>query len=792
MVDEKIKLIDRKNETKYIIDDINRFTEKQKNRILFIWADSGIGKTSTVKKASFQKDLKREIIYIDTPPVNTNDIVENGTFIGYVAEGLDSYFRNEGWGLKDFLLQGFSCRQQKKELSKLLTNISTIPITVFSLLCEKLLQLNDADVEKIVNSIDLENILINTEYIKFILEMYDVVIDITNTQNMDPLSINEFKKLFAQGDNLYFIFEYTTINNDTTNLWRLANSFTTVANIDVFGLNSLPIEYALTIVAPNGLCDIGKVEDFYKNIAKGNLYKMFSARGELELIDTNSILEDPINLKINKLNYSQKLILGLVCLHGGCISINEYNEIIDYISNRYFVNKDDIYTLEGLITTEQENVFKICHASVIDSFNICNENYAALVAYKFLSDYYVNKSCEVSIDVSQRNQYMFKLLKLYSIFEPIKILEKIDDFKQLIISSLSEAQAASIIKNIYFSISADDELDIKIQIINLAYESGFYQTAYSLLNLLDLDDCKTLLLKSMLLNRIDRHEEAILICKRILKKKCDSRTHLIAKMIRMLSERSQNDEKAYLKTFRSIFNNTNYKDIYEYGFLLRNSQIVFSFLESLKYINESIEFFKDKNQSKDLACSQLTLAVQNARLGNLPEAKKIIEQIEDILLNTTFEKHIIYMDKAAISLLEGSADEETLILLQKSFLSATTSFDKVVILNNQLCWYILHKVEKNVFFKLKKQLDKLLESEPDLRLHRRAFINYSKYYEIVLGDLSTAQEMLKKASFIYISNDTLGDSFISGKCQDNNLLFLSKCPYYVSFITYWHFDLPMS
>lgn len=791
MVIEKMKLIDRNYETEYIIKDINKFTEKKQNRILFVWADSGIGKTSTIKKVGLQKELTREIICIDTPPLNTNDVVENGTFIGYVAESLDSFFKKEGWGLKDFLVQGFSCRQQKKELSKLLTSVSTMPITAFSLLCERLLQLNDNDAEKIINSIELENILINIEYIKFILDMYNVVIDITNTQNMDPLSMNELKKLFAQGNNLYFIFEYTTINNDTTNLWRLAKSFENVAKIEVFGLNCLPIEYALTIIAPDGICDVNKVEEFYANTAKGNLYKMFSARSELNLIGSQDVYKDPIEVKISKLNYSQKLILGIVCLYDGCIPIREYDEIIEYISPSFFLNRDDIYSLNGLVNTEQENSFSVCHASVIDSFNICIENYAALVAYKFLSEYYIFKSSKMDLDISQQNQYMFKLLKLYSIFDPIKILERITDFRQLLNSSLSEEYGANIIQNIYNSIS-DKELDVKIQIINIAYESGFYQTAYSLVDRLKADDTRIFLLKIMLLNRIDKHDKVLDLCKKILKGKCDLRTELVTKMIRMLSERSQNNEKAYQKTFKSLFNNSKYKDIYEYGFLLRNSQIVYSFSDSIQFINESIDFFEKRNQTKDMACSKLTLAVQNARLGNLSEAKNIIEKIEFTLMDTTFEKHIIYMDKAAISLLEETADDETLILLQKSYLTATTSFDKVVILNNQLCWYILHKVEENLFLKLKQQLDKLLETEPDLRLHRRTFINYSKYYQNVMNDPITANKMLVKAACIDVSNDDISDAFINGTCNDKNLLFLSKRPYYVSFITYWHFDLPMN
>lgn len=790
----KVKdLIDRTREVKYIVEDINQSSKRNENKLLFIWADSGIGKSTTIKKASLQKNLLRKIIYIDTPPINTNNIVENGMFIRIIADRLNSIYEDVGWGLKNFLVQGMSDTQRKKELSKVLVNLPSLPSTVFSLLCEKLLQMCNDDVEEIINDINVESLLICVEYIKFIINIYDIVIDITNIQNIDPSSVNELRKLFIKEKNLYFIFEYTTINNNTTDLWRIVNSFEEVVSVKVLKLQLLPIEYALTILETNTIKDIDTIERFYNNIAKGNLYKLLNAKEEFNSNISCNFLDDPIAIRIKHLNYSQKIILGIVCLCDGSLSVSEYESIINFISNDFYINQNEIFSLAGLVEVNDTNYICVSHASVIDTFDVSNENYAALISYKFLSDYYEKKSLIADFNISDKNHYLLKLLKLYSIFDPIKILEKIPEFRKFLITSLSEENAAEIINKIYYAISDDmaDGFKVKLQIINIAYESGFYHTAFSLLSELKSNDSKIILFKAMLLNRLDKHTEVISLCNEYLKKRPDLRTEFIIKMIRMLSERSLNDEKAYQKTFNSLFKNPTYTNIDEYGYLLRNSQIVFSFSESIKYINESIDFFNKRKKYKDMACSQLTLAVQKARLGKTEEAKNIIKYIEPILLNTTFEKHIIYMDKAAISLLDCSANDETLLLLEKSYLTATTNFDKVVILNNQLCWYILNKTDKRLFFKLKSQLDNLLLLEPDLRLHKRTLINYNNYYRHVLGDINTANEVLKKASTIIIPNDTVANAFISNTCSDNNIAFLTSHKYYVSFITYWHFDLPM-
>lgn len=783
-------IIDRIDETRYVVEDINK--NKCKNKVLFIWSDSGLGKTSIVKKASLNDELSKPIIIVDTPPINKKELVGNGDFISYVSEAISNYFQNEKMSLKDFLALGMSERLKKSEGSKVLENLDNLPAAVFSALCERILSLNVADAEKIINGYDLDSILINCEYVKYMIETYRFVLNISNIQNADSMSIMQLQKIMDANNGLYFIFEYTTKNKKTDELWKLAKIFENVADVDVYEINELPIEYALTIVNPSNYNMIDELECFYKNIAKGNLYKLCKIKNELDGSSILKLKTDPIKTKIDKLNYQQKLLLSIICLHDGNISIDEFEDIINFISKKYYVSYNDIHGLKDLIE-KTDKLYKLQHASIIDSLEIGIENFASVTAYKFLQEYYTEKIKNNAENENLKNEYNFQILKLYSIFEPTKIVNRLDDFKSIIISCISETQGEKLLNKIFYSFPNNTNDKIKLYIVNLAYEVGFYKTAYNLLKKIYSNTEEKNILECMLLNRIDRHYDTIKKCKILLKEKGHtSRFYLIINMIKMLSERSLNLVTEYQKTFKKVFKNKKYEDLYEYGFLLRNSQIIFSYKDSLQYINESMNFFSSKKANKDAACSELTYAVQLSRLGFLEEANNHINNIKFTLLNSTFEKHIVYLNQSSLALLSDSSNEETLLLLEKSLLSATTNFDKIAILNNKLCWYIKHGVEDRLFQNLKSQLDQLLLIEPDSRLHRRVYINYSNYYKYVSGNDVISNAWLKNASEIPSNNDELGDIYIHGINENSNYDFLSKQKIYVSFITYWHFDLPMN
>lgn len=151
------KIIDRKNETEYIANDVEKYSKSGKNKVLVIWSDSGIGKTSIIKKLEIEKKLKRTIVMVSTPPTNSNELVSNGDYMSYISQSISSKFQNDGWTLKDFLMNGMSERQQKVEASKILTNVAGLPTAVLTMLCERVLSINSADAEKISTGKELDN-----------------------------------------------------------------------------------------------------------------------------------------------------------------------------------------------------------------------------------------------------------------------------------------------------------------------------------------------------------------------------------------------------------------------------------------------------------------------------------------------------------------------------------------------------------------------------------------------------------------------------------------------------------
>lgn len=94
---------------------------------------------------------------VSTPPTNSNELVSNGDYMSYISQSISSKFQNDGWTLKDFLMNGMSERQQKVEASKILTNVAGLPTAVLTMLCERVLSINSADAEKISTGKELDN-----------------------------------------------------------------------------------------------------------------------------------------------------------------------------------------------------------------------------------------------------------------------------------------------------------------------------------------------------------------------------------------------------------------------------------------------------------------------------------------------------------------------------------------------------------------------------------------------------------------------------------------------------------
>jgi len=164
-----------------------------------------------------------------------------------------------------------------------------------------------------------------------------------------------------------------------------------------------------------------------------------------------------------------------------------------------------------------------------------------------------------------------------------------------------------------------------------------------------------------------------------------------------------------------------------------------------------------------------------------------------LLLNASFEKHIVYSNQAAIRLLKKQADAQTIRLLDKALLTVTTVFDRIVILNNMLCALIINKGALSEFDQLKILLETEIANEPDQRLKKKTYVNFYFYYRDVAKNHEEAQKWKIAAINIKVrkNHQIIEDIFLHNEMPEENLRFLSTHNFCVSFITYWHFDIPI-
>ena len=644
-------VVDRDREAKQIAQLLQDRTSHSSS-VIILCADSGYGKSSIMHKVQeIYNDLTNKIVVVETPPTNNNTVPIDGQYLNYIAETLDEKLK-PWYSLEKFLYSSDSNYQPLIDADSMLQAGHSIPSAIVAAFGKTVL--TDLQAERLLYDTSVDSILVLKNYISVAIEKNDIIIDITNAQNMDITSYRAIRSMIQNSCIKKIVLEYTTENNDIANAVKFVNGLN--CKYTLMEIDKLPFEFALSIIGvPADIKKICDIEKYYRQVIKGNLYKIIQAKMDSRT-DIINCFDDPIKKKVESLGFASKMILAILCLQDGEMNRKTFSGILDLIKNSFFVPLNWKYELNTLID-QQEDKIRLRHASIIESFSLTCENAAALSAYRYLVEFYEN-ICNSSTDALIQNHTVVQLVKLHSRFDPKRMIPLLGHFKSVIIEKLSEADAFALIKQAFEALSNDSETVFHIKLVALCYEAGFYRGALDLLNqLAPLSSISGKVYMCMLLNRNDRHLEAIELCMKLLESIDNPRYELILMMIKMLSERSLNRTKDYENTFRAIEKMQSYRSILEYGFFLRNAQIVFSYVESLKYLQQSIAFFEQRNETLYAAHSKLTYSIQLARLGRLEESEKIINDIVSLLLNASFEKHIVYSNQAAIRLLKKQADE---------------------------------------------------------------------------------------------------------------------------------------
>ncbi len=780
-------IVDREREAKQIGQLLQDSTQNV-SHVLILCADSGYGKSSIIYKVKeIYDNLNSQIIIVDTPPANSNMAPVEGQYLNYIAETLDNKLKPE-YSLESFLYSSDNNYQHLINADSLLQAGHSIPSAIFAALGKTIL--TDLQAERLLYDTSVDSILVLKNYIVSTIMRTGAIIDITNAQNIDATSFRVIRSILQDPYSKKLILEYTTENGNVTEAAKFADRLG--CTYTLMKIDKLPFEFALSIIGiPANAQKICEIESFYRDVVKGNLYKIVQAKMDSET-DIINYSQDPIEKKVDSLGFASKLLLAILCLHEGEMDTRVFCEILNLIQMSFFVPANWDADLNTLID-HYDGKIRLRHASITESFPLTIENTAALSAYHYLVEYYED-ICHSSTITLYQKQAVVQLVKLHSRFDPKRMIPLLEKFKRIIIEMLSEADAFALIKQAFEVLDNTRETVYHIRLVALCYEAGFYRGALELLSRIkSLSSVSGRVYMCMLLNRNDQHLKALELCEKLLHSTDNPRYKLIIMMVKMLSERSLNRVRDYKNTFKRIEKSQNYQNVLEYGFFLRNAQIVLPYKASIQYVQKSIDFFEQKGEKQYSAYSQLTYSIQLARLGRLTRAENILNSIVPMLLNASFEKHIVYVNQAAIRLLKRNANEQTLMLLDKALLTVTTVFDRIVILNNMLCALIINKGSLSEFEQLKALLKTEIFNEPDQRLRQKTYLNFYLYCRDISGNIEEAHQWKKAAINVGVrkGNQTIEDVFLFDEKPEEDLRFLATRNFCVSFITYWHFDIPI-
>ena len=744
--------VDRVTETDFILDVI----KKQTADLLIIYAESGIGKSTLANRVLKNLPIEMIPVCVKTNPENNSVLLEEGGYLNRVFNCCVNLFHR----YKDiypkntfdyFVSHNKSCIIKKDALESMFGSISPDNIEASSevalgkYVASRLFKLYEYNSYNKLSLPDKNSMLIAHEYIKYLLKNQSICINIDNIQNIDYYSFElliEWVSVATRGS--FFLFEYT-INqvNDTHKLIQLATRFQNLdMDVQLLPLGGLDFEnsiQALKKSQPSLKRDDKFFEElkvFYIHHSRGNMQKLLDFGLKYS---ADSILKkgyDPTYEKLAFLPSNAKYITAIIILHGGemeaallkhIISSSVVPLVIDY--ERQIEN-----LIEAEIIKENGQLFSIYHASLTDSWHNHEDilNKYNLTAFKNSTAYYERELQNKSFNSTENiEQALFFLLKTYAKYAPEKILSIVQEMKFMVSERIRPEQIFEFFLMFLEYIKGQEHLHIDslYEMMLFCFHHGLFKNCLYLLQLLEdiPSECNKdiiFIYKVNCIEYLELHQEAIELCNNRLEEPLDNRQKYNCFLLLIGCHRSLNQMSEVLTYVNNIKNIPSYQNYNEYGIFLRLSEIYMSRKEALPFVADSIIFFKNNKNSFMEAKSRITYAFLLAVTDDISKAHKELEICEKLVESTHYWESVIYLNKAAMLLLQNNYGNDVELLLKKAELMTNSSFDLLLILTLQL----INKTEARSEDKdhyLLKRICRLLAHETDK--HLIALVAYDLY-----------------------------------------------------------------
>ena len=510
---------------------------------------------------------------------------------------------------------------------------------------------------------------------------------------------------------------------------------------------------------------------------------------------------NPQKFNINSLSENDKFILVVIATHNAevvlddLLYLNKSKELKSLLVDIDLV----IERLEQqqLISKVGSRIF-IKHDSITKEILNGNEYVRLLfIAYKIWSDYYAALYENSNFTKHSKEQVIYNLFKSYIYYSPEKCLTLLGEVKIIIANVIRPDVAIDYVqslKQILNNNPSKKSEHFYLELLDICYEAGIFNLAYEILEMIAETSIRKSVYKAVLLNRLDRNQEAIDYINSILEGRINKRVELCLKLILFISYRSLLNFKQCKKLFREIDHDSDNKQYLEYGFFLRNSEITLSITDSIKYAKASIDFFMKNGSETKVAHSKITLSMLYAGAAQLQDALTTLQEAETVLIGKTLERHIVFNNMVAIYIYMSNFDYKLEELLNEARSTALTPFDKISVYINMLIFYKKTRNYERCEMVISNLL-RIVKLEPDLIMHRFTYYHIAWFYKESNQQLDEYYLSLAKQIHNQIkAEDDYHTYWAIRLYGEGNVhqdyAFHLKFDFEPCFLTYWHFEIP--
>lgn len=784
-------LVNRDTETKCIDDVISRRNINE-NLIMFIAGKEGVGKTEFIEYCA-QTNSKGHIIKVDAS--KKNDQINEGYFILLLAKQLDECANSRSFQtFNQFVTNENYNDFSKKALSNLVKNKGAnvfwdIVLAIINTHATPL-EITEAFNNGALNGLICEAI----KYVSYVLNTENnLTICIENFNAIDLTSLEKLEEIIVDTYSHIFFLEFR-LEKELSEVNSFISKHLYAHKSGKYQYLLLPLD-KLALVHFKEVCqqemkyiaisDINLTEDVYNSLYKesnGNLHKISNIITSSQFVNSKIDISPLLDLNLSELFSEQKELLALVVVFEQPLDIGILKSSLTQTESLLLFNCDDV--IDSLAPKYIKKIGNYIEVSGLDVQEIFYKDPTCSL-YELLAFNHWEKYYEESIHQKNNRTYFIALIKLLARYDTNKLLEYKNELKNYLFTSFVTPQsAAEFLKSLQYNMTDIERKELKLLLLDIYYKMDCFSEAYDVLNSLKpYSELFLFAYEAMLLNRLRKNDDAINFINNYLKIKND-RLFFIFKCILVLCYAGKNDYKSANNIYIELEDQKErYMNLPEYGFMLRNYNIVRSPRNSLSYIKASITFFEGDDEKQGI--SYITYGMNLSRIGKYFWANKFFEKALKRLDGKIFQKHII-LNNMAVNIFRSNGSLEVAInMLKDSIITAISKYDKTVIYNNLLAIMSVVNPESKLCLKAIEQITQLGITFHDHSLLSKAYKNIALFYK-KKGNKRLFTEFMNKALYerelLTCTSETNWREFeIKDTYNDSDIS--------TTYISFWHFDI---